>query len=186
MGTEPSYTEQIEIANIKIQALQSGMTEAKKTLNNYQERLDKAEELLTEALVADKVEGSKKSAERLSDLRVERNSIQESYRQAQEDIKMLPLAQKELATTIRRLRSEQLSAKANLVKKVIKPEVEKADKAAMRALAKCAALHVIVVGGMGYFSAENLTNTLIGNKEFREMLSSETDKLINKHGLDKL
>lgn len=161
--------------------------QARDVVQGYQKQLDKAESDLTGLVVENLADPSEKNSMGVSDARDVRDALLKQYKQAVEDLRIIPQATKLLNTKIRALQQQRESEIAILVQKTLPKKKKGLEDKARLAIAKLAA-HLIMLGSrdIDASTCANMLAYLSEGSSLEALMHEEFHKLENQLGVAKI
>ncbi len=185
---QPTYSDQIAVLVEKKQSIASKKDAAETTVRGFQQNIDDAEVVLTDAFVQNLAHRSEENTLAESNARIARDALVKQRLVAEENLKMIPKSIDILNQEIRALTVKRDVATRELVdSKQTQDQVDGLkDKAAKALAAYGAALVMLRTRQIGYSNAQAILKTFSKERTLDAMMVEEYYKLERKLGIDQL
>lgn len=185
-STPPSLTSQIDTLVKRKRAIQQGKAEMNKTMQSYQDRLDKAEAILVDCITEHMGEPTTQNEELVSEARVAKNVLMKQHTQQVYDMEMLPTAIHKIDLKLKALNAERSLLENGVIAHKLTNLTELQD-AAREALAEYAAA-VCLIGSRNatFVSIDGVVAKLNQDRSVTVLFNQKYRKLEQSMGFEEL
>lgn len=183
---EPTLTSQItELSGRKLSIIKN-QSRATQMTKDYQAKLDKAEELVVEAVTNCMANDTPANQETASEARISRNLIMQGYEQAKNDIAMIPGALKKLDTQINALTAQKKILEQEVIAEKLVDTADLEEKAS-KALSELAAVRCMqTTRNVNYTDITKVVAQLNNDKSVSRQFIHRFNELNDQMGFEQL